>query len=144
MKKVMNKVINKRKGKIMKNKIVTLLIASCLVSGTALADDDCTDPVSEWQPRDQLRQMIEDKGWKVKRIKVDDGCYKVKGFDQKGNRIKATFSPASLKIRELKIKFDKSGDASDYLDLGEPMTSIQSESNKFKHKQKNKPKVTID
>ncbi|MFQ3198831.1 MAG: hypothetical protein ACI81A_002559 [Paraglaciecola sp.] len=140
----MKKVMNKTKGKIMKNKIVTLLITSCLVSGAAFADDDCTDPVSEWQSRDQLRQMIEDKGWKVKRIKVDDGCYKVKGLDRKGNRIKATFSPASLKIRELKIKFDMSGDASDYLDLGEPMTSIQSGNNKFKHKQKNKPKVTID
>ncbi|WP_246047053.1 PepSY domain-containing protein [Colwellia ponticola] len=125
------------KGKIMKNKLVIMLIASCLVSGTALADDDCTDPVSQWQPRDQLRQMIEDKGWKVKQIKVDDGCYKVKGVDRKGNRIKATFFPASLKIRELKIKFDQSADASDYLDLATPMTS---ESNK----QKNKPKVTID
>lgn len=140
----MNKTETKTKGKIMKNKRVIFLIASCLVSGTALADDDCTDPVSEWQPRDQLRQMIEDKGWQVKQIKVDDGCYEVKGLDRKGNRIKATFSPASLKIRELKIKFDKSGDASDYLALGEPMTSIPSESNKFKHKQKNKPKATID
>lgn len=140
----MKKTMNKTKVKIMKNKVITLLISSCLVSGAAFADDDCTDPVSEWQPRDQLRQMIEDKGWKVKRIKVDDGCYKVKGFDRKGNRIKAIFSPASLKIRELRIKFDKSGDASDYLDLGEPMTLMQSESNKPKNKKKNKPKVTID
>lgn len=128
----------------MKNKLITILIASCFVSGAALADDDCNDPVSEWQPREQLRQIMEDKGWHVKRIKVDDGCYEVKGFDRKGNRVKATFSPASLKIRELKIKFDQSGDASDYLDLGEPKMSIQSESNKPKNKQKNKPKVSID
>jgi hypothetical protein len=87
---------------------------------------------------------MEDQGWKVNRIKVDDGCYEVKGVDRKGNRIKATFSPASLKIRELKIKFDMSGDASDYLDLGTPMTSMQSESNPSQNKQKNKPKVTID
>lgn len=144
MKKIINKTMKKTKGKIMKNKLVTLLITSCLVSGSALADDDCTDPVSEWQSREQLRQVIEDKGWQVKRIKVDDGCYEVKGFDRKGNRIKATFSPALLKIRELRIKFDESGDASDYLDLGKPMTSIQSESNKPRNKQKNKPKVTID
>lgn len=136
--------MNKTEVKINKNKLVILLISSFFVSGAAFADDDCTDPVSEWQPRDQLRQMIEDKGWKVKRIKVDDGCYKVKGFDRKGNRIKAIFSPASLKIKELKIKFDMSGDASDYLDLGTPMTSIQSENNKPKNKQKNKPKVSID
>ncbi|PCH98089.1 MAG: hypothetical protein COB83_00095 [Gammaproteobacteria bacterium] len=128
----------------MKNKIVSLLITSCLVSGAALADDDCNDPMSQWQSREQLRQVIEDKGWKVKRIKVDDGCYEVKGFDRKGNRIKATFSPASLKIRSLKVKFNESGDASDYLDLGEPITLKQPESNKSKNKQKNKPKVSIN
>ncbi len=88
----------------MKKQLTTLLIASCLLSGTALADDDdCNDPVSAWQSREQLRLMIENKGWQVKRIKVDDGCYEVKGFDQKGNRVKATFSPASLKLRSLAL-----------------------------------------
>lgn len=141
----MKNAINKTEAKITKNKLVMLLISSFFISGAALADDDdCTDPVSEWQPREQLRQIMEDQGWKVNRIKVDDGCYEVKGVDRKGNRIKATFSPASLKIRELKIKFDMSGDASDYLDLGTPMTSMQSESNPSQNKQKNKPKVTID
>jgi|TARA_R110002124_G_scaffold257447_2_gene423229 hypothetical protein len=133
--------MSKSKVRNAKKKLVTLLISSFFVSGAAWADDDCTDPVSEWQPREQLRQIIEDQGWKVNRIKVDDGCYEVKGVDRKGNLIKATFSPASLKIRELKIKFAMSGDASDYLALGTP---THSESNPQKNKQKNKPKVTID
>jgi|TARA_R110002050_G_scaffold78737_6_gene168175 hypothetical protein len=132
----------------MKKQLTTLLIASCLLSGTALADDDdCNDPVSAWQSREQLRLMIENKGWQVKRIKVDDGCYEVKGFDQKGNRVKATFSPASLKLRRLSIKFGNSGDASDYLDFGTPPTALKTqptESNKPQNKHKNKPKVTID
>ncbi|MGV2871360.1 PepSY domain-containing protein [Colwellia sp. E150_009] len=132
----------------MQKKLTTFLVASCLLSGTALADhDDCNDPVSAWQPREQLRLMVENKGWQVKRIKVDDGCYEVKGFDRKGNRLKATFSPASLKLRELSIKFGDSGDASDYLDLGTPptpLTTQPTESNKPQNKHKNKPKVTID
>ncbi len=130
----------------MKNKLITAVFASCLMSGAALADDDCTDPVAEWQPKEQLRQMIIGNGWDVKRIKVDDGCYEIKGLDRNGHRVKAKFSPASLKIIELEIKFDGSGDASDYLNPGsqgspkKPGDYLNSESNT----PKNKPKVTIE
>jgi hypothetical protein len=102
---------------IPKNKLITAFIASCLLSGAALAKDDCTDPVTDWQPKEQLQQMMEDKGWDVKRIKVDDGCYEIKGLDRNGHRVEAKFSPASLKIIELEIKFNGTGDTSDYLDL---------------------------
>lgn len=112
----------------MKNKFITLFIASCLLSGAVLAGDDCTDPVTDWQPKEQLRQMLTDKGWDVKRIKVDDGCYEVKGLDRKGHRVEATFSPATLKLMELEIKFDGSEDASDYLDLGKTNKSEKTNS----------------
>lgn len=101
----------------MKNRLFTALITACLMSGTALAKDDCSDPVTDWQPKGHLRQMMENNGWAVKRIKVDDGCYEIKGLDRNGHRVKAKFSPASLKIIELEIKFEGSGDSSDYLDL---------------------------
>lgn len=130
----------------MKNKLITIFITSCLVSGTALADDDCSDPVPEWQPREQLRQMMVDRGWKVKRIKVDDGCYEVKGLDRKGHRVEAKFSPASLEIIELEIKFDGSGDTSDYLDPGNQGDPKKSGSylNSDSKAPKNKPKITIE
>lgn len=92
------------------------LLASILISGPVLADDDCTDPVANWQPREVLRQQLEQQGWTVQRIKVDDGCYEVRGVDNNGNKFKAKFAPASLKIQKLKIKFDKHGAATDYLD----------------------------
>lgn len=123
----------------MKNILMTVLITSCLLSGVALADDDCTDPISQWQPKEQLRQMMEDNGWEVKRIKVDDGCYEVRGFDRKGNHVKATFSPASLKIIELKIKFNASADASDYVDFDKTISPMESTNDK----QKSKPAVSI-
>lgn len=100
-------------------KLLTLtgvVLAGLAFSGGALAGDDCTDPVADWQPREVLRQQLEQKGWEVQRIKVDDGCYEVRGTDKLGNRFKAEYSPASLRIRELKIKFDGNGDAGDYLD----------------------------
>tara|TARA_R110001583_G_scaffold17659_2_gene71121 strand:+ start:1321 stop:1713 length:393 start_codon:yes stop_codon:yes gene_type:complete len=130
----------------MKNTLIAVFISSCLMSGAALAGDDCTDPVSEWQPREQLRQMMLDRGWEVKRIKVDDGCYEVKGLDRKGHRVEAKFLPASLEIIKLEIKFDGSGDSSDYLEptnQSGPKKSgayLKSESKT----PKNKPKATID
>src|SRR5690606_40075276 len=70
-------------------KILTMTLASFLIAGPALADDDCNEPVADWQPREVLQKQLEDKGWQVKRIKVDDGCYEVKGIDRNGNRFEA-------------------------------------------------------
>ena len=80
----------------MKTKPIVLSISLLLMSGTALADDDCDDPVANWQPRENLREKLEAEGWTVHRIKVDDGCYEVKGFDSNGVRAEASFAPASL------------------------------------------------
>lgn len=85
------------------------------VSGGALASENCVDPVADWQPRERLRQQVEKLGWTVQRIKVDDGCYEVRGLDRKGNPVEAHYAPASLRIRTLKIEFREDGDASDYL-----------------------------
>jgi hypothetical protein len=101
---------------MMKNKLATAVITSCLISGTALADDDCTDPVADWQPKERLRQMMVEHGWDVKRIKVDDECYEVKGLDRNGHEVEAKVSPATLNILQLTIKFKDSGNTSDYLD----------------------------
>ena len=116
-----------------------LVATSCLVIAPAFAGgDDCTDPVTDWQPKEQLRQKVEAKGWEVKRIKVDDGCYEIKGYDRKGHEIEAKFSPASFEVIEFEIKFNGAGDASDYLDLG------PSDSTRQPTKAKPKvPKVTI-
>ena len=120
------------------------LMATLLISSAALADNDCTDPVAEWQPQENLRQLMVDNGWQVKRIKVDDGCYEVKGLDQNGNHVEAKFSPASLEILELEIKFTGSGNNSDYLKKqGSPQKSVDELKTKNKNTKK-KPKVKIE
>lgn len=100
----------------MKNQIISTFFASCLMCGFAQASDDCTDPVVDWQPTEVLRQKMVGHGWEVKRIKVDDGCYEVKGVDGNGHHVEATFSPGSLTILELEIKFAGTGDGAAYLD----------------------------
>lgn len=100
----------------MNKRILAAGLLSILIAGSALADEHCEDPVDRWQHRDALRHKLERNGWRVHRIKIDDDCYEVKGIDRHGNRFKAKYEPASLKIRELEIRFDKDGNAADYLD----------------------------
>jgi hypothetical protein len=86
-----------------------------LISSGVMADEHCTDPVADWQPRETLREQVRHYGWEVQRIKVDDGCYEVRGIDRKGNRFEAKFAPATLQIRSLEVEFDSSANTSDYL-----------------------------
>lgn len=78
-----------------------------LPAAAALADDDCHDAIADWQPRETLRQQLEAEGWTIYRIKVDDGCYEVKGVDPKGIAVKASYSPASLTL--MKWERDREG-----------------------------------
>ena len=96
--------------------LASTILVGLVFSSVVLASDDCTDPVADWQPRETLRLQLEQHGWQVQRIKVDDGCYEVRGIDKIGNAFKAKYAPASLRIRRLEIKFDDTGDATDYLD----------------------------
>ena len=71
----------------------------------AWAGDDCDVPIQRWQSREAVRQMAADKGWELQRLKIDDGCYEVRGRDAEGRRFKAkldpeTLEPVSMKRRE--------------------------------------------
>jgi hypothetical protein len=75
-----------------------LLTAICglILSGTAFASETCSVPKAEWQPEQALRQKLETAGWKINRIKIDDGCYEVYGTDANGKRAETYFNPKSL------------------------------------------------
>jgi hypothetical protein len=77
----------------------TLLLSSALgliVSGAAFAGESCSVPKAEWQPEQALRQKLENQGWKINRIKIDEGCYEVYGIDGKGQRAESYFNPKTL------------------------------------------------
>ncbi|WP_028670985.1 PepSY domain-containing protein [Saccharospirillum impatiens] len=94
----------------MKTTSLALCLSLLLISGTILADDDCDDPIANWQPREALRQQLQAEGWIVYRIKVDDGCYEVKAQDNQGHRVEASFAPASLELMELEREDDDDDD----------------------------------
>ena len=66
------------------------------------ADDDCNAPVDRWQSREAVRQMADRQGWQIQRLKIDDGCYEIRGTDAQGRSFKAKIDPETLKV--LKIK----------------------------------------
>lgn len=94
-------------------KPIAITFSLLLMSSSALADDDCDDPVAGWQPRENLRKQLESEGWTVFRIKVDDGCYEVKGRHPDGYRVEAEYSPATFKLMEMEREDDDDDDDDD-------------------------------
>ncbi len=72
-----------------------------LTATAAFAGETCSVPKAEWQSEDALRQKLEGAGWKIKRIKIDDGCYEVYGTDANGKRAETYFNPKTLDPVEL-------------------------------------------
>jgi hypothetical protein len=86
------------------------MLAGLLASGAVWADTECNVPVSAWQSREVLRKELEQQGLQVQRIKVDDGCYEVRGVDVQGKRFKSKYAPDSLKVLQLETKDDERGE----------------------------------
>lgn len=91
----------------MRRKILFVaLLGASVLSVPALADEDCRAPMSTWQPRSAVAAKAESLGLKVRRIRTDDGCYKVYGHDDQGRRIEAEFDPETLELLELEVETD--------------------------------------
>ena len=97
----------------MKKTLTVLALLAAIPAGMALADDDCSVPLANWQPREAVEKMAVDNGWTLRRIKIDDGCYEVKGKDATGREIKAKIDPATLRVIKLKYKDDDDDDDDD-------------------------------
>jgi hypothetical protein len=56
--------------------------------------------------------MAEARGWRVDRIKIDDGCYKVRGVDGQGRAFKAKIDPSTLAVIKIKNKNKEQAESS--------------------------------
>ena len=73
-----------------------------LLTTPARADtDDCAEPLANWQPRSVVSQMALEHGWTVRRIKIDEGCYRLDAHDADGRRVLVRINPATLAILEI-------------------------------------------
>lgn len=71
-------------------------------TGAAWASGDCPLPradsaaMAAWQPKEALEKKLGAEGWKVRRIKVEGGCYEVYATDAAGRKVEAYYDPKSL------------------------------------------------
>jgi len=72
--------------------LTVALLATGTANATGLATCDSGDPAN-WKPKETLQAELEAKGWQVRRIKVDGGCYEVYAVDESGKRVEAYFDP---------------------------------------------------
>ncbi len=99
----------------MRYSLLTVVTCAGLgLSGAAWADDDdCYVSMSDWQPRGAVLNLAEQNGWTVRRIKVDDGCYEIKGRDAEGREIEVKIDPGTLAVREFEYEDDDDDDDDD-------------------------------
>lgn len=74
-----------------------LFAASALAHATGLATCD-SGPRDTWQAQEKLEKQLTEKGWKIRRVKEDGGCYEVYALDEKGERVEAYFHPKTLAL----------------------------------------------
>lgn len=75
--------------------VLLALTASSSAFATGLATCD-SGPQETWQPQAKLEEQLTAKGWKVRRVKIDGGCYEVYALNEKGERVEAYFHPRTL------------------------------------------------
>ena len=93
----------------MRKTLTILAFVTSLPAGAAFADDDCFVPMADWQPREEVAALAARQGWTVRRIKIDDGCYKIDGRDAEGRRIEVKVQPGTLQIVEFEYDDDGRG-----------------------------------
>lgn len=100
--------------------LASLVLGGALGIRAAMADDgdDCRAPLADWKPRDAVRALAQQKGWRVDKLKADDGCYEIKGHDADGKRFKAKLDPVTLDVVRMKREGERKRDHGDDDDHG--------------------------
>ena len=71
-----------------------------VAGATGLATCDSGSP-DKWQSKEKLTEVLKAKGWEVRNVKVDGGCYEVYAIDEKKERVEAYFHPVTLERVEI-------------------------------------------
>ena len=77
--------------------LAIMLCATATSNATGLATCD-SGARESWQPQEKLEKLLLERGWKIRRVKEDGGCFEVYAFDEKGDRVEAYFHPKTLDL----------------------------------------------
>jgi len=83
----------------MKRLLLPVILLFALAAAHAQHAERC-DPIpkEEWKPQAELERKLTDEGWKISRVKIENGCYEVYGRDAKGNRRETFFHPKTFEV----------------------------------------------
>ena len=74
--------------------ITAATVATLLAAPVFASDNKCNSPAQDqWMTTEALTAMYAEKGYTVKNIKIEDGCYEVYGIDAKGARVEIIVDP---------------------------------------------------
>ncbi len=90
----------------------TMLKVLLVATQPAWAGPSCDAPAGTWQPRSAVNALAERNGWRVDRLKVDDGCYEIRARDAQGRHIQVLLDPATLQV--IRIKRGREGHDDDH------------------------------
>lgn len=74
-------------------KSLILLTSLIAISGAAMAEPTCHAPKDKWMSQASFKQSLETQGYKIKTLKVTNGCYEIYGLDKAGKRVEMSFDP---------------------------------------------------
>ena len=80
------------------------LMAASVIPGAHASSYQCdSGPKSEWKSKDEVRAVVAAKGYEVRKIKVEGGCYEVYARKDR-QKFEIFVNPATLEI--VKIEQD--------------------------------------
>jgi hypothetical protein len=119
----------------MRRILILTIVSAGLVTGTAaLADDHCDRPMRDWRPREAVEAKARELDIEVRRIRTDDGCYKIYGLDADGRSVEIKIDPVTLnvlktKYRDRERREDRHGRHEDDRKITDPSSPQQSPDN---------------
>jgi hypothetical protein len=85
--------------------IITIFAATfAAVVPAAASSKNCGNaPQNQWLSLADITTKATGMGYKVRQVKVEDGCYEIYSVDKDGKRVEAYFNPVTAEVVKIKI-----------------------------------------
>jgi len=82
----------------------TSLVLAFATPAMASDDANCGNTSGEWMSRDAVKSIMVEKGYDVRRVKREEGCYEIYATDKNGARVEIYLNPVTGEIVRTKDK----------------------------------------
>jgi hypothetical protein len=84
--------------------LATLTLAAAILPSASFATSCGNMPEDQWMSRAEIEIKATDLGYKVRQVKVEDGCYEIYGIDKTGQRVEAYLHPVTAEVVKVKVE----------------------------------------